>query len=86
MGRYVKLQNLSHSLVGLCPFHEDHRLSLAVFPVTGTFHCFGCRKHGDVITFIREIEHLSFREALDRLESTAVTEPTASLGAIPGTS
>ncbi len=68
VGRYVKLQNLSHSLVGLCPFHEDHHPSLAVFPVTGTFHCFGCRKHGDVITFVREIEHLSFHEALSRLE------------------
>jgi DNA primase len=68
VGRYVKLQNLGHSLVGLCPFHEDHHPSLPVFPVTATFHCFGCCKHGDVITFIREIEHLSFRKALDRLQ------------------
>jgi DNA primase len=44
VGRYVKLQNLGLSLVGLCPFHEDHHPSLAVFPVTGTFHCFGRRK------------------------------------------
>ena len=46
-------------------------------------HCFGYRKHGDVITFLCEIEHLSFREVLERLDSTAVAEPTASRGATP---
>jgi DNA primase len=48
---------------------EDHNPSLTVFPATGTFHCFGCRKRGDVITFLREIEHVGFREALDALDN-----------------
>jgi hypothetical protein len=68
IGRYVKLQKSGNNLVGLCPFHEDHNPSLTVFPETGTFHCFGCRKHGDAITFVREIEQLSFHQTLDALD------------------
>jgi DNA primase len=68
IARYVKLQKSGNNLVGLCPFHEDHNPSLTVFPETGTFHCFGCRKHGDVITFVREIEQLSFHQTLDALD------------------
>jgi DNA primase len=67
--RYLKLQSHGENLVGVCPFHNDRNPSFAVFPGTGTFHCFGCLKHGDVITFFREIEGLSFYQALDRLDT-----------------
>jgi DNA primase len=69
VARYVKLSKFGERFTGLCPFHPDRNPSLVVFPETGTFHCFGCSKHGDVITFLREIEGLGFREALDRLDS-----------------
>jgi hypothetical protein len=69
VGRYVKLRTSGNNLVGLCPFHKDTNPSLAVYPKTGTFYCYGCSKHGDVITFIREIQHLSFGQALDVLDS-----------------
>lgn len=75
VGRYVKLQATGDNLIGLCPFHQDHNPSLAVFPATGTFHCFGCRKRGDVITFVREMEGLRFGQALDRLIETQGLEP-----------
>ena len=32
-----------------------------------TGNCFGCQKSGDAITFIRELEHLDFVEAVERL-------------------
>jgi DNA primase len=61
--------------MGLCRFHEDHNPSLAVYPERGTFRCYGCLKHGDVIHFLREMEQLSFSEALDALDqSQAVSE------------
>jgi DNA primase len=66
--RYVKLSQSGGRLMGLCPFHSDRNPSFVVFPATSTFHCFGCSRHGDVITFVREMEHLSFREALDLLD------------------
>jgi DNA primase len=78
VGQYLPLRRSGSSLTGRCPFHKDHRPSLAVYPATGTFHCFGCGKHGDVITFVREIEHLSFFDALevlDRLRPSYESKP-----------
>ncbi len=69
VGRYVKLLPSGDRLVGLCPFHQDHNPSFTVYPAAGTFYCYGCAKYGDVITFLREIEHLTFGQALATLES-----------------
>jgi len=69
IGRYAKLRHSGEYLLGLCPFHPDHHPSLVVYPATGTFYCYGCRKHGDVITFVQEREQLTFGQALDALES-----------------
>jgi DNA primase len=73
IGRVVQLRPSGGMLVGLCPFHEDHVPSLTVYPRTNTFHCYGCLKHGDVIDFVRYREDLTFKEAMDRLE-TMTTE------------
>lgn len=78
IGQYVPLCPSGRNLVGRCPFHEDEHPSFTVFPATATFHCFGCGKNGDVITFIREIERLSFTqalEALDRLRTSYGSQP-----------
>jgi DNA primase len=71
IGRYVDLKNSGSALVGTCPFHQDQIPSLTVYPETQTFYCFGCGGHGDVISFLREIEGLRFFEALDMLEALA---------------
>jgi DNA primase len=68
VSRYVALRGAGDYLMGLCPFHDDHTPSLTVYPGTNTFHCYGCGAHGDIITFVREIERLGFAEALDSLE------------------
>ncbi len=64
VGEYVELIPSGKVLMGHCCFHDDQIPSLAVFPETQTFHCFGCGKGGDVITFVMELEGFSFREAL----------------------
>jgi DNA primase len=68
IGQYLPLRRSGNYLLGRCPLHEDRHPSFAVYPASGTFYCFGCGKHGDVITFVREIEHLSFHDALDVLD------------------
>src|SRR5690606_20652310 len=45
--------------------------SFNVTPSRGYYYCFGCGAGGDVITFVREIEHLSFTEAVERLAQRA---------------
>jgi len=37
----------------------------------GVYHCFGCKASGDAITFLREVEHADFVEAVERLAGRA---------------
>ncbi len=53
----VVSQDLAVKRVGkyyraLCPFHDDTEPSLVLYPETGTFFCFGCRKTGDAIHYM----------------------------------
>ena len=68
IAQYVELRRSGRNLTGHCPFHEDRTPSLVVFPETRTFHCFGCRAGGDVISFLRLRTNCSFFEALESLE------------------
>lgn len=68
IAQYVELRPSGRNMVGLCPFHQDREPSLVVFPETRSFHCFGCRAGGDVISFLRLKTDCSFSEALDSLE------------------
>ena len=52
---------------GRCPFHEERTPSFSVNPADKLYHCFGCGKGGDVITFVRETENLDFAEAVEWL-------------------
>ncbi len=68
VGDYVTLRNAGGgSMKGLCPFHEEKSPSFNVTPARGYFYCFGCQASGDVISFLTQLEHLSFTEAVERL-------------------
>lgn len=55
------------SLKGLCPFHDERSPSFSVRPQAGFYHCFGCGESGDVYTFLRNMDHVTFTEAVERL-------------------
>lgn len=55
------------SLKGLCPFHDEKSPSFHVRPQVGYYHCFGCGESGDVYSFLREMDHVSFTEAVEKL-------------------
>ncbi|WP_156759724.1 DNA primase [Microbacterium karelineae] len=55
------------SLKGLCPFHDEKSPSFNVRPSQGFYHCFGCGESGDVYTFLREMDHLTFAEAVEKV-------------------
>ncbi len=71
ISRYVDLRKGGRTLVGLCPFHSEKTPSFHVYPDDQHFYCFGCETGGDVITFIRKIENLDYREAVEFLASQA---------------
>ncbi len=68
IGQYTQLKNSGGGTKkGLCPFHDEKTPSFHVTPGKGYYHCFGCGKGGDVISFLMEKEHLSFTETIERL-------------------
>jgi DNA primase len=63
----IELRRAGTALVGRCPFHQDGgRPNLHVYK-SGRWICYRCGESGDVITFLQQIECLSFLDAAARL-------------------
>ncbi|HVS73496.1 MAG TPA: CHC2 zinc finger domain-containing protein [Phycisphaerae bacterium] len=71
IGEHVALKRAGKEFKGLCPFHEDHRPSMAVVPQKQIFHCFVCGTGGDVFKFVKEFHKMSNGEALRMLAQRA---------------
>jgi len=71
VSEHVALKRVGRRFQGLCPFHQEKTPSFSVSADKGVWHCFGCQKSGDAITFVREVEHLDFVEAIERLAGRA---------------
>ncbi len=65
VAEYVTLKKSGRSLKGLCPFHQEDTPSFFVSPEKQVFYCFGCGAGGNVITFLKNIEKVSYGEALE---------------------
>ena len=46
-----------------CIWHKDNESPSLVFFSNGTYKCFGCGEHGDVITLVQKLENVTFQEA-----------------------
>lgn len=64
IGDYVRLDKRGANYIGLCPFHKEKTPSFSVSESKGIYKCFGCGKGGNALSFIMEIEHLSFVNAI----------------------
>jgi DNA primase len=71
IGEKVALRRVGQRHVGLCPFHQEKTPSFSVNPAMGFFHCFGCNRSGDAITWMRETEGLDFVESIEALAQRA---------------
>jgi DNA primase len=71
VSEYVSLSKKGKEMVGLCPFHDDHRPSMYVNPDKQIFKCFACGAGGDVLKFVQMLENLSFPQAIERLAQRA---------------
>jgi DNA primase len=63
----TQLRRSGARFTGLCPFHNERTPSFSVSPEKGTYHCFGCRRGGDVITFVEDTEGVDFVGAIEWL-------------------
>ena len=74
VGQYVALTRRGNNLFGLCPFHSEKTPSFSVSPEKGIYYCFGCHKGGSAVSFIMEIENLSYPDAVRFLAKRAGLE------------
>jgi DNA primase len=68
---HLALKRVGKRWVGLCPFHAEKTPSFNVNPEMSRYYCFGCQASGDAISFVREVEHLDFVDAVERLAARA---------------
>ncbi|MHC4425323.1 MAG: DNA primase [Planctomycetota bacterium] len=71
IGEHVSLKKKGREMVGLCPFHDDHKPSMNVNAVKQIFKCFACGAGGDVFKFVQMRENLTFPQAIERLAERA---------------
>lgn len=64
IGNYVELRKAGRNFVGRCPFHGDKDPSFNVNIERQSFHCFGCKKGGDIFSFWMEYHGTTFPEAI----------------------
>lgn len=61
---YLPLTEKGKNYFGVCPFHEDHSPSMSVSEEKQIYKCFSCGAAGNVFTFVRDYENVSFLEAV----------------------
>ncbi len=71
---YVPLKKAGANYKACCPFHGEKTPSFTVSPTKQFYHCFGCGVNGTAISFLMEYDHMEFREAIEKLASTAGLE------------
>ncbi|HSY05506.1 MAG TPA: DNA primase [Steroidobacteraceae bacterium] len=67
IGARVPLKKAGREYKACCPFHNEKTPSFWVSPDKQFYHCFGCGKHGTVLGFLMDHDHLAFPEAVEEL-------------------
>src|SRR6185437_11740780 len=67
IGARVQLKKSGREFKACCPFHNEKTPSFWVSPDKQFYHCFGCGKHGTVLGFLMDHDHLAFPEAVEEL-------------------
>jgi len=71
---YVPLKKAGANYKACCPFHGEKTPSFTVSPTKQFYHCFGCGENGSAISFLMNYDHMEFREAIEKLASSAGLE------------
>jgi len=54
-----------------CPFHEEATPSMVIYLDSNSFHCFGCARNGNAITFLMYYQKKSFIEVMKAFKEHA---------------
>ena len=78
ISQYTQLKQSGNGYMGRCPFpdHAEKTPSFSVSEVKQVYHCFGCKKSGNVFRFLRDYNGMSFPEAVEFLaERSSIALP-----------
>ncbi len=64
IGHYIPLVKKGRGFSAVCPFHDDHDPSLSISEEKQIYKCFVCGNGGNVFTFVKDFEKVSFQEAV----------------------
>ena len=67
----VKLKRSGRNYTACCPFHKEKTPSFSVQPEKQFYYCFGCGAGGNALSFLMELDHLNFPEAVEELARRA---------------
>lgn len=71
IGATVALKRAGREMVGLSPFAKEKSPSFYVNDDKRFWHCFSSGKSGDVISWLVEVQRMTFTEAVERLAADA---------------
>ena len=66
---YIPLVQRGKNYFGICPFHDDHNPSMSVSTEKQMYKCFVCGAAGDVFTFVKNYEKISYEESVSKIAS-----------------
>lgn len=73
IGSYTQLRSTGANFMGRCPFpdHNDKTASFSVSEDKQLYNCFGCKKSGNIFTFLQIFNGYSFPESVEFLARRA---------------
>lgn len=74
ISRYVKVERKGNTYWACCPFHHETQPSFSISYDKQLYHCFGCKKSGNALSFVKEMENVEFIDALKILAEQAGME------------
>lgn len=74
VSEHVVLSKKGKDYWGKCPFHAENTPSFSVSAEKKMFYCFGCQVGGNVISFLKLKDNISYGEAINRLAERAGIE------------
>lgn len=75
IGQYTQLKQSGNGYMGRCPFpdHAEKTPSFSVSEAKQVYHCFGCKKSGNIFSFLRDYNGMNFPEAVEYLADRSGT-------------
>jgi len=73
ISQYTQMKQSGNGHMGRCPFpdHAEKTPSFSVSETKQVYHCFGCKKSGNIFSFLRDYNGMSFPEAVEYLAERA---------------